>query len=106
MGIIFRNGVGRQGQAAERLSWVVPAAEPAPYKRPFNLGLIGRFCWKTAQQELRPTAGARVDGVGRASFPASRLPDEERFFSGTNRPDLGPDSVGTSRGMLTKVDFS
>jgi hypothetical protein len=38
-----------------------------------------------AQQELRPTGGAPVDGAGRASLPASRIPDEERFFSGTNR---------------------
>ncbi|MGA8658989.1 MAG: hypothetical protein WB586_22905 [Chthoniobacterales bacterium] len=32
---------------------------------------------RAAQQELRPTGGVSVDGVARASLPASRIPDEE-----------------------------
>ena len=36
-------------------------------------------------RRIRPTGGAPVDGAGRASLPANRVPDEERFFSGINR---------------------
>jgi hypothetical protein len=62
-----------------RRSSALPVIGPGVGQSPWSILL------KTAaaQQELHPTGDAPVDGVGRASLPASRIPGEERFFSGS-----------------------